>query len=175
MSVKDVVLVEPSVFEDERGFFMEAFKRSDFLGAGIDFIPVQENHSLSKKGVLRGLHYQTDPYVQGKLVRVVRGRVFDVAVDLRKSSATFGRWVGEELSERNRLMLYIPRGFAHGFISLEDGTEVVYLADSQYSKANERGVVWNDPEIGVAWLSSEPILNERDAGWQKLSEAELFP
>jgi dTDP-4-dehydrorhamnose 3,5-epimerase len=123
LEVKDVVLVEPTVFGDSRGFFMETFKRPEFSQAGIDFTPVQENHSKSSKGVLRGLHYQTDPFAQAKLVRVVRGRIFDVAVDMRKSSRTFGKWVSAELSEKNRHMLFVPRGFAHGFASLEDGLE----------------------------------------------------
>ena len=121
---KGVVLVEPAAFGDDRGFFMETFRRPDFASAGIDFVPVQENHSRSKKGVLRGLHFQTDPFAQAKLVRVVRGKIFDVAVDMRKSSTTFGKWVGKELSEKNRLMLYVPRGFAHGFAALMAGTSI---------------------------------------------------
>jgi dTDP-4-dehydrorhamnose 3,5-epimerase len=175
LEIKDVVLVEPTVFDDGRGFFMETFKRPDFKDAGIDFVPVQENHSKSAKGVLRGLHYQTEPFAQAKLVRVVRGRIFDVAVDLRKNLTSFGRWVGMELSEMNRLMLYIPRGFAHGFASLEEGTEMIYLVDNDYSKANEQGVFWNDPTIGVKWPIKDPILSEKDAKLPRLEDARLFP
>ena len=163
------------MFGDDRGFFMETFKRHDFMGAGVDFAPVQENHTRSARGVLRGIHYQTEPFAQAKLVRVVRGRIFDVAVDMRRSSASFGKWAGEELSEKNRLMLYVPRGFAHGFASLEDGTEVVYLVDNDYSKESERGVLWNDPTIGVKWHVNHPILSEKDMKWPALKEAWVFP
>lgn len=173
--LEGVVLVEPAVFGDGRGFFMETFKAPDFLRAGIDFAPVQENHSKSDRGVLRGLHYQTDPYAQAKLVRVLRGSVFDVAVDLRRSSTGFARWVGAELSDRNRLMLLVPRGFAHGFVALEEGTEVAYLVDREYSKPNERGVIWNDPQIGVNWPIEKPLLSEKDSKLPRLSDALLFP
>jgi dTDP-4-dehydrorhamnose 3,5-epimerase len=170
-----VVLIEPAFFGDGRGFFMETFKRSEFDRAGIEFIPVQGNHSKSSKGVLRGLHYQADPHAQGKLVRVLHGSVFDVAVDLRKSSPQFGKWVGAGISEENRRMLFIPRGFAHGFLSLEDDTEVEYLVDNEYSKESERGVVWNDQRIGVKWPLKDPILSEKDAKWPTIEDAWVFP
>jgi dTDP-4-dehydrorhamnose 3,5-epimerase len=175
LEIRDVVLIEPTVLGDDRGFFMEAFKRPDFRGVGIKFEPVQENHSKSKKWVLRGLHYQTEPFAQGKLVRVVRGRILDVAVDLRKRSPTFAKWVEEELSEENRLMLYVPKGFAHGFLALENDTEVVYLVDNDYSKSNEKGVRWNDPLIGVRWPIKSPLLSKKDENWPTLDEAQLFP
>ena len=153
---------------------METFKRSEFEKAGIEFTPVQGNHSKSARGVLRGLHFQTEPHSQGKLVRALRGSIFDVAVDIRKSSPQFGRWVGVVLSAENRHMLFVPRGFAHGFLSLEDGTEVEYLVDDEYHKESERGIIWNDPKIGVEWPYGDPILNERDAGWPRLADAQLF-
>lgn len=174
VEIPDVVLVEPTVFNDDRGFFMETFTQREFGAAGIRFVPVQENHSKSKKDVLRGLHYQTDPFAQSKLVRVVSGRIFDVAVDMRKSSATFCRWVGVELSEQNRQMLLVPRGFAHGFVSLGDDTEVVYLVDNDYSKPNEQGVLWNDPRIGVQWPVQNPRLSEKDEKWPTADRAVLF-
>jgi dTDP-4-dehydrorhamnose 3,5-epimerase len=174
LEIPDVVRVEPTVFGDERGFFMETFKRPDFNAAGVDFSPVQENHSKSAKGVLRGLHYQVDPFAQGKLVRVVRGRIFDVAVDMRKSSKTFSKWVGAELSEQNRQMLLVPRGFAHGFVSLEDGTEVVYLVDNDYSKENEAGLIWNDPQVGIEWPLKNPLLSEKDSKWPVLKGAKTL-
>lgn len=174
LEIKDVVLVEPTVFGDERGFFFETFKRPDFREAGIDFMPTQENHSKSAKGVLRGLHYQTNPFAQAKLVRVVRGKIFDVAVDIRSNSRTFAKWTGAELSEQNRLMLYVPKGFAHGFISLEDDTEVVYLVDNDYSKSSEHGVIWNDSQIQIQWPISSPILSEKDSKWPSLENAPIY-
>ena len=174
LAVKDVLLLEPDIFRDERGFFMETFRRLDFDREGIEFSPVQENHSKSKEGVLRGLHYQANPFAQGKLVRVIRGKVFDVAVDMRKGSDTFAKWVGVELSEQDRLMLLIPRGFAHGFVALEEDTEVTYLADNDYSKPHERGVVWDDPRIGIKWPVVQPVLSEKDMHWPTLEEAQVF-
>jgi dTDP-4-dehydrorhamnose 3,5-epimerase len=174
LEIPDVVRAEPTVFGDERGFFMETFKRPDFKAAGVDFAPVQENHSKSAKGVLRGLHYQVDPFAQGKLVRVVRGRIFDVAVDMRKGSKTFSKWVGAELSEQNRQILLVPRGFAHGFVSLEEGTEVVYLVDNDYSRESEAGVIWNDSQIGIEWPVKNPKLSEKDSKWPDLKDAKTF-
>ena len=153
---------------------METFKRSEFERAGIEFTPVQVNHSKSARGVLRGLHFQTEPHSQGKLVRALRGSIFDVAVDIRKSSPQFGKWVGIELTDKNRHMLFVPRGFAHGFISLEDDTEVEYLVDQEYSTECERGVIWDDPQIGVKWPIDDPILSERDKKWPALGTAQLF-
>ena len=175
LEIKEVVLVEPSRFDDSRGFFMETFKRSEFDSAGIEFTPVQGNHSKSAKGVLRGLHYQADPHAQSKLVRVLRGSIYDVGVDLRKKSPQFGRWVGADLTAENRRMLFVPRGFAHGFLALEDDTEVEYLVDNEYSRESERGVIWDDPQVGVRWPIERPMLSEKDLKWPTLNDAWLFP
>ena len=175
LELDGVVLVKPRVFSDERGYFMETFKQSEFLAHGIAFRPVQENHSKSAKGILRGLHFQVEPFAQSKLVRVVCGSIFDVAVDVRKSSSTFGRWVGAELSEHNKLAMFIPKGFAHGFTALVDGTEVVYMVDKEYSKEHERGVVWNDQLIAIRWPIANPVLLEKDANLPTLRDSEVFP
>ncbi|MDG6921184.1 MAG: dTDP-4-dehydrorhamnose 3,5-epimerase [Nitrososphaerota archaeon] len=175
LAVKGVYLIEPEIFRDKRGFFMETFKTLDFGREGIEFTPVQGNHSKSARGVLRGLHFQTEPHSQSKLVRALHGSIFDVAVDIRKSSLQFGRWVGVVLSAENRHMLFVPRGFAHGFLSLEDGTEVEYLVDSEYHKESERGVKWNDPKIGVEWPIKSPTLSEKDTKWPALDRADIFP
>ncbi len=163
LSIRDVILVKPKVFADERGFFMETYKKSDFVKNGIDVEFCQDNHSKSSKGVLRGLHYQAEPYAQAKLVRCVRGKIFDVAVDLRKNSETFSKWVGVYLSEENKNMLYIPKGFAHGFVVLSEEAELIYKASSEYSKECDRGVRWNDSDIEVDWgIDFAPILSEKD-------------
>ena len=154
---------------------METFKQSEFREAGLDFIPVQENHSNSKKGVLRGLHYQTGLLSQAKLVRVVRGSAFDVAVDIRKTSPNFKNWVGLELSAERRKLVFIPKGFAHGFVALEDDTEVVYLVDAEYSQENEKGIAWNDSQIGIDWPAVRPLISNRDSRWPTLEEAVLPP
>ena len=153
--------VEPTVFEDPRGFFCESYNLRDYAAHGIADVFVQDNHSRSTGGVLRGLHYQAPPG-QAKLVRVVVGRVYDVAVDVRWGSPTFGRWVGVELSAQNRRQLYIPVGFAHGFCVLGDEAEFLYKVTSYYSPPDERGVLWNDPEIGIDWPIAEPVLSGRD-------------
>lgn len=163
LNIKDVVLITPKVFKDERGFFTESYKKSDFVKNGIDLEFNQDNHSKSTRGVLRGLHYQLNPKAQAKLVRCVSGKIFDVAVDLRKGSLTFGKWVGETLSEENKNMLYIPEGFAHGFVVLSDEAEILYKASNEYSPENDRGVLWNDPDINIDWsLGFEPILSDKD-------------
>jgi len=171
LSIPDVVLFEPRVFADERGAFFESFNQPAFEAAtGLASIFLQDNHSVSAKGVLRGLHYQIAPHAQGKLVRVVRGAAFDVAVDIRPGSATFGQWVGETLSAQNRLQLWIPEGFAHGFLALEEDTEFLYKTTDLYDKASERSIVWNDPAIGIAWpLAGPPILSAKDAAAEPLS------
>ena len=152
MDIPDVVLLAPRVFGDDRGFFFESFNERGFRDAiGLDVRFVQDNHSRSARGVLRGLHYQLPPSAQGKLVRVCRGAIFDVAVDLRPGSPTFGQWVGADLSETNRLQLWIPPGFAHGFLSLEDGTEVLYKATAFYEPSLERAIRWDDPQLGIQW------------------------
>lgn len=155
--IPDVVLIEPTVFEDERGWFMESFNEQRFhqelsrLGLPIPSPFVQDNHSCSKKGVLRGLHYQLPPHAQGKLVRVTHGAAFDVAVDIRKDSPTFGQWVGAELNSQNKHMLWIPEGFAHGFVALEDNTHFQYKATDFYAKKFERAIRWDDQDLAIQW------------------------
>lgn len=174
LEIPDVVVLEPRVFGDERGFFFESFSERSFREAvGVDARFVQDNHSRSARGVVRGLHYQLPPSAQGKLVRVVRGAVFDVAVDLRRGSPTFGRWVGTELSEANRRQLWIPEGFAHGFLSLEDGTEVLYKATGFYDPARERGIRWSDPSLGIRWPDVGPVsVSPKDAAAAAFAETE---
>lgn len=168
-----VLMVEPKVFGDSRGFFMESYKRSDFAAAGIGEYFVQDNHSRSARHVLRGLHYQKYPMQQGKLVRCIRGKIFDVSVDIRKGSPTFKRWVGMELSEDNNRMFYIPPDFAHGFVVLSDMAEIIYKCTKEYSPADERGIIWNDPDINIAWPVKKPILSEKDAENPSLRDAAI--
>ncbi len=172
--IPDVILIKPKVFGDERGFFMETYKKSDFEKAGIETNFVQDNHSKSIKGVLRGLHFQKEPKSQGKLVRCLRGRIFDVAVDIRENSPTFGKWVGFELTEENKYMLWIPQGFAHGFLTLEDNTEIFYkVSGSEYSPEHDAGIIWNDEQIGINWPLENIenlILSEKDKNLPKLEE-----
>ena len=170
----EVIIIKPSIFKDQRGTFFESYKQSEFAGNGITQNFVQDNCSKSTKGVLRGLHYQIAPYAQGKLVRCIRGSVFDVAVDIRKSSATFGKWVGYTLSEENNNMLYIPPGFAHGFQALTDIAEVAYKVTAEYNAQSERSLKWDDPEIGISWPVQEVLLSEKDAVAPALAEAMLF-
>ena len=176
LSVSDVVLLEPEIFEDDRGFFFESYNKKNFEEAtGTSFVFVQDNHSQSERGVLRGLHYQLKPRAQGKLVRVVQGEIFDVAVDIRKSSPTFGKWVGEILSENNKKQLWIPEGFAHGFITLSQRTQVLYKATNYYNKKLERCLHWKDPQIAIDWpLKEEALLSEKDSRACFLNEADLF-
>ena len=171
LKIPDVILIKPLVFEDERGFFMETYKKSDFEKAGIKGDFIQDNHSKSKYGVLRGLHFQREPYAQAKIVRAVRGVIYDVAVDLRRNSPTFGKWVGVILSEYNKWQLYIPRGFAHGFLVLSDVAEVVYKVDNVYAPDYEGGIIWNDPGISIDWPVDDPIVSEKDRKWPTLREA----
>jgi dTDP-4-dehydrorhamnose 3,5-epimerase len=176
-ALAEVLVVEPRVFGDERGFFFESWNARSFAEAGIDATFVQDNHSRSARGVLRGLHYQI-AQPQGKLVRVVRGRVFDVAVDIRRGSPTFGRWAGVELSGDNRKMLWVPPGFAHGFLSLEDGTEFLYKCTDFYAPDHERSILWSDPRIGIDWPlapGEAPALAGKDAAGQLLDNAEVYP
>lgn len=162
LSIPEVVLIEPKTFEDNRGFFMETYKYSDFANFGIKGHFVQDNYSKSAKNVLRGLHYQKDPKAQGKLVRCLKGEIFDVVVDIRKGSPTYSRWIGVILSGENNLMLYIPPAFAHGFVVLTDFAEVDYKCTEEYSPEHERGIIWNDPDIGIKWPVENPILSEKD-------------
>ncbi len=171
-AISDVLILEPEVFEDERGFFFESFSRERFASqAGILADFVQDNHSHSRRGVLRGLHYQLAPMAQGKLVRVVRGEVFDVAVDLRPSSVTFGRWTSAVLSESNRRQLWIPEGFAHGFVVTSDAADVLYKTTRAYSPAHERCIAWNDPDLEISWPECAPLLSPKDRGGGRLREA----
>lgn len=175
LSIPDVVLIEPKVFGDARGFFLESFNQRAFNEAtGTDHAFVQDNHSRSGKGVLRGLHYQIQQ-PQGKLVRVVRGAVFDVAVDLRRASATFGRWVGAELTEDNQHQLWVPPGFAHGFVVLSDSADFLYKTTDYYAPQYERCIAWNDPDLAIDWrLDGEPSLSAKDAQGVALAAAETF-
>lgn len=176
LALPEVILLEPPVFADERGWFSESFNARSFAEAtGSDVTFVQDNHSRSARGVLRGLHYQLPPSAQGKLVRVVAGSVFDVAVDIRRSSPTFGRWVGEALSAQNKRQLWVPAGFAHGFVALEEGTEVLYKTTGFYDKAAERAIRWDDPALAIAWpVGPAPRLAGKDAAAPLLRDAELF-
>lgn len=169
-----VLLIEPDVFADERGFFMETYHAERFRAAGIDAPFVQDNHSRSARGVLRGLHYQ-EPNAQGKLVRCTRGALFDVAVDIRVGSPTFARWFGAELTESNRRMLWIPPGFAHGFCALEEESDLVYKCTVLYSRADDRAILWNDPDIAIAWPLASPRLSEKDAAAPRLKDAVVLP
>lgn len=159
-----MVLLEPKAFEDERGFFMETYRRSDFLALGIEAEFAQDNHSRSAKGTLRGLHYQAGDKAQGKLVRVTRGSIWDVGVDVDPRSPTYRSWYGVELSERNRLILYLPPRCAHGFIALEDGTELLYKCSAEYDAASERGIRWDDPSLAIAWPLKPALVSAKDAG-----------
>ncbi len=175
LAIPDVVLFEPKVFGDERGFFFESFNQQHFeaaVGRSVKF--VQDNHSRSIKGVLRGLHYQIKQ-PQGKLVRLVHGEVFDVAVDIRQGSPTFGKWVGEYLSAENKKQLWVPEGFAHGFLVLSESAEFLYKTTNYYDPSSERSVLWNDPELSIEWpISIETILSTKDQSAKCLSEAECF-
>lgn len=174
-AIPDVLVIEPRVFGDARGFFFESFNRKAFHEAtGLDMDFVQDNHSRSGKGVLRGLHYQVQQ-PQGKLVRVVRGAVFDVAVDIRKDSPTFGRWVGTELSEDNHRQLWIPPGFAHGFLVLSDSADFLYKTTDYYAPQHERCIAWNDPRIAVEWPAGvQPLLSVKDQSGKRLEDADIF-
>lgn len=174
--ISDVKIIEPRFFEDERGFFYESFNQREFdeaVGRKVEF--VQDNHSRSIKGVLRGLHYQLPPKAQGKLVRVVRGEVFDVAVDVRRPSPTFGKWVGDILSADNRRQIWIPEGFAHGFIVLSDEAEFLYKTTDNYSPGHERCIAWNDPFLDISWPTDiRPLLSVKDMQGSSFDEADVF-
>jgi len=176
LAIPDVKLIKPLRHEDARGYFCEAWNRRESQAAGLDVDFVQDNQSLSRSvATVRGLHFQRDPYAQGKLVRVLRGSIFDVAVDLRIESATFGRWVGVELSAKNAHQLWVPRGFAHGFCTLVANTEVFYKTDAYYMPDADAGLRWDDPRISVSWPlgGREPVLSDKDRGLPTLSQMEL--
>lgn len=174
-NIPDVLIIEPKVFGDNRGFFFESFNQQAFNDAvGQDVQFVQDNHSRSAKGVLRGLHYQLPPKAQGKLVRVVQGEVFDVAVDIRKDSPTFGQWVGEILSAENKKQLWMPEGFAHGFLTLSETSEFMYKTTSYYAPDSERCIRWNDPSIRIEWPLQEVLLSGKDQQGQPFKDADTF-
>jgi dTDP-4-dehydrorhamnose 3,5-epimerase len=173
LSIPEVILVETQSFSDNRGFFLENFKASPFISNGINTKFVQDNFSHSIKGVLRGLHYQKIPKAQSKLVTALRGKIFDVAVDIRENSPTFGQWAGEILSDQNHKSLYIPQGFAHGFCVLSEDADVFYKVNNEYSPENERGIIWNDPQININWPTDTPILHEKDSTLPLLQNADI--
>jgi dTDP-4-dehydrorhamnose 3,5-epimerase len=170
-SLKGAYIIKPKVFQDERGFFLESWREKVFAENGIEAKFVQDNHSMSfQKGVLRGLHFQNPPNAQAKLVRVTRGKVYDVIVDLRKDSPTFGKWEGFELSAESFEMLFIPRGFAHAFLTLEDDTEFMYKVDNFYAPESDSGIIWDDPELKINWPIENPTLSEKDAKLQNFKD-----
>lgn len=173
LELEGAVLVKPRIFPDARGFFVEGYKKSDFVRAGIAAEFVQDNHSKSDKGVLRGLHYQRGTAAQGKLVRCINGAILDVGVDLRRSSPTFGKWFATELSAINAHMLYLPPGFAHGFLVLSETAEILYKCTAEYSPKDDAGVLWNDPDIGIEWDITDPILSAKDAKLPLLRDAQF--
>ena len=162
LSIPDVILVEPSLFSDDRGFFFESFKESDFFSNGIDKNFVQDNFSHSVNGVIRGLHFQKAPKAQAKLVTVLKGKIFDVAVDIRKNSPTYGKWVSEILSDNTHNLLYVPEGFAHGFCVISDEADVLYKVSNEYSQEHERSIIWNDPKLNIQWPITKPIISNKD-------------
>jgi len=166
-----LVVVKPAIYNDDRGFFAEMYNKRDFIEIGLDIEFVQDNHSFSKKNVLRGLHYQLNPMAQGKLVTCIRGEIFDVAVDIRKDSPTFGKWKGYILSGSNKFMFYLPPGFAHGFLVLSDEADVYYKTTNLYSPEDDAGILWNDPQISIQWMVKEPILSEKDKMLPLLKDA----
>jgi len=170
LQIPEIILIEPKVFTDNRGFFLESFKESDFLANGISKKFVQDNFSHSAYGVIRGLHYQNPPKAQAKLITVIRGEIFDVAVDIRKNSPTYGKWVGEILSEINHRSLYVPEGFAHGFCVLSKESDVLYKVSNEYSREDEDGVIWNDPAINIAWPIKNPIISSKDGQLRLLED-----
>mgnify|MGYP001294117773 FL=1 len=162
LSIPDVILIEPQSFSDDRGFFFESFKESDFFSNGIDKKFVQDNFSHSANGVIRGLHFQKAPKAQAKLVTVLKGKIFDVAVDIRKNSPTYGKWVSEILSGDTHNLLYVPEGFAHGFCVISDEADVLYKVSNEYSQEHERSIIWNDPKLDIQWPIKKPIVSNKD-------------
>lgn len=160
--IKGLFVIKPNVFEDDRGYFFESYNKNSFKQVGLDLDFVQDNQSLSQKGVLRGLHFQNPPHAQGKLVRVITGAVLDVAVDIRSNSPTYGKWFGEELTEQNKWMMYIPEGFAHGFLTLQNNTIFSYKCTNFYNKNSEDCILWNDKDLNINWNVTSPLLSEKD-------------
>jgi dTDP-4-dehydrorhamnose 3,5-epimerase len=174
LEIRDLILIKPAVFIDQRGFFMESYKESEFIANGINYKFSQDNHSLSKQNVLRGLHYQLNPKAQGKLVRVIKGSIWDVAVDIRKNSPTYLKWIGIELSEQNNEILFIPPGFAHGFVSLTDDVHLTYKCTNEYAAEIDCGIRWDDPDIGIKWPVDNPVISDKDLKLPYLKNAKFF-
>jgi len=170
--IEGLLIIKPKVFEDDRGYFYESFNKERLLEVGIELEFVQDNQSLSSKGVLRGLHFQNPPYEQGKLIRVITGSVLDVAVDIRKDSPTYGKWVSVELNADNKIMFWIPPGFAHGFVTLEDNTTFFYKCTGLYNYESEGGILWNDPDLNINWKINDPLLSEKDKVCPRFKELE---
>jgi dTDP-4-dehydrorhamnose 3,5-epimerase len=173
-SLPGVLLIEPKVYADTRGFFMETYHAAHFRAHGIDAVFVQDNHSRSVRGVLRGLHYQ-EPNPQGKLVRCTRGALFDVAVDIRVGSPQFGKWTSAELTEENRRMMWVPPGFAHGFCALSDIADIIYKCTTLYDASNDLVILWSDPDLGITWPIAKPTLSPKDAAAPRLKDARVLP
>jgi dTDP-4-dehydrorhamnose 3,5-epimerase len=170
----DVYIIEPNVYTDVRGFFMETYNSNSFNKQGLRFSFIQDNHSLSiEEGTIRGLHYQKNPSAQTKLVSVISGAIYDIVVDIRQSSPTFGHWIGEVLSQENKRQMLVPRGFAHGFCTLQPNTQVFYKADQLYSPEHERGILWNDPTLCIDWPTAHPILSDKDQRQPLLKDADI--
>jgi dTDP-4-dehydrorhamnose 3,5-epimerase len=174
LAIADVVFIEPKIFPDERGFFFESFKASDFEQAGLPSFFTQDNFSFSKKNVVRGLHYQKHPKAQGKLVSVLHGRIWDIAVDIRKDSATFLKYVAEVLDDQNHAMLYIPPGFAHGFAAISDDVHVLYKCTNEYDPQADSGIRWDDPDLTISWPVESPIVSDKDRKLPLIRSAEIF-
>lgn len=172
LEIPEVILIQSKAFGDDRGFFVETYKKSEFVNFGINDEFVQDNHSKSTKNVLRGMHYQKHPKAQSKLVRCIQGEIFDVAVDIRKNSPTYGKWVGEILSDENKRQLYVPVGFAHAFLVLSDTAEVVYKTGEEYSPENDAGIKWNDPTININWNCNNPLVSGKDDKLPFLADAD---
>jgi dTDP-4-dehydrorhamnose 3,5-epimerase len=176
LSIDGLMLIEPRSFPDARGSFMETYRHSDFVREGIADHFLQDNHSVSQRNVLRGLHFQRPPHSQGKLIRIIAGRAWDVAVDLRPGSPTYGLWEAIELSAENRLIFWIPEGFAHGFLALEDDTVLLYRCTAEYAPDADAGILWSDPDLAIAWPCAEPIISDKDASLPTLARlGEAFP
>jgi dTDP-4-dehydrorhamnose 3,5-epimerase len=171
-AIPEVMLIVPLVLPDQRGFFMETYKRSDFAAQGIDKIFVQCNHSKSSRGILRGLHYQKNPKAQAKLIRVLSGEIYDVVVDLRQDGPTYRKWIAAILSAKTQTMLYVPAGFAHGFCVISEEAEILYMVTEEYAPDFESGIMWNDPDVAIDWPISEPILSPQDRAWPRLRDAD---
>jgi dTDP-4-dehydrorhamnose 3,5-epimerase len=172
--LRDVYIIEPQAFGDHRGYFMESYNKQKFERLGLHFDFVQDNHSLSTEaGTIRGLHYQLNPKAQTKIVRALTGAIYDVVVDIRKSSPTFGQWIGVILSEDNKRQIVVPKGFAHGFCTLVTNTQILYKVDDYYSPEHDRGIIWNDPDLDIPWPTSNPILSDKDMKHPRLRDAEI--